>query len=210
MERSTKLATLVLSGLLSFTATTHAESPSIPVHKELQPLKGEGIKAGGVLTKVIQHTAKVVAIHYVNRTLSLQAEDGKTIELNVSQDAKNFSNIQTDDLVTVEYLESITLAATKPGSAQADGIYQAAISAAEGEMPAGIETETIRISATVEAIDYETRTILLKSPRGTKTLQVDESAKRFDNISKGDEVHFIYSKAIAISVTKAESNKEEL
>ncbi|MEY8264716.1 MAG: hypothetical protein RPR98_10950, partial [Bermanella sp.] len=109
MERSIKLATLVLSSVLSFTATANAEVPNIPVHKEVQPLKGEGIKAGGVLTQIIQHTAKVVAIHYVNRTLSLETEDGKTIELDVSQDAKNFSNIQTDDLVTVEYLESITL-----------------------------------------------------------------------------------------------------
>lgn len=63
MERSIKLATLVLSTVLSFTATANAEVANLPVHKEVQPLKGEGIKAGGVLTQIIRHTAKVVAIH---------------------------------------------------------------------------------------------------------------------------------------------------
>ena len=75
-------------------------------------------------------------------------------------------------------------------------------------MPAGIKTETMKISAMVEAIDYETFTLTLKGPEGTKDLQVDKSAKRFTNIKKGDEVHFVYSKAVAISVTKAEENKE--
>ena len=208
MERSTKLATLVLAGLLSFTATSNAEEASMPVHKELQLIEGEGIRAGGVLTQVIQRTAKVVAIHYVNRTLTLETEAGITIELDVDQDTKNFKNIQTDDLVTVEYLEAVAIVATKPGSTQADGIYETVASAAEGEMPAGIKTETLKISATVEAIDYDARTILLRGPEGLKTLEVDESAKRFTNIKKGDEIHFAYSKAVAISVTKAESNKE--
>lgn len=207
MERSTKLATLVLSGLLSFTATTNAEEASMPVQKDLQLIEGEGIRAGGVITQVIQRTAKVVAVHYVNRTLTLETDGGKTIELDVNQDAKNFDNIQTDDLVTVEYLEAIALVATKPGSTQADGIYETVASAAEGEMPAGVKTETLKISATVEAIDYDARTMLLKGPDGMKTLEVDESAKRFTNIKKGDVVHFAYSKAVAISVTKAESNK---
>ena len=75
-------------------------------------------------------------------------------------------------------------------------------------MPGGVVTETVKISASVEAIDYDTRTITLKSPEGTKVLQVDESAKRFKNVVKGDEVHFVYSKAVAISVKKAESNIE--
>jgi hypothetical protein len=208
MERSTKLATLVFSGLLAFTTMASAEDTSLPVHKEVELIEGEGIRAGIVTTQIITRTAKVIEIHYVNRTLVLEGEKGEIIKLDVNEETTNFSNIQTEDLVTVEYIESIALFATEKGLVGKDGVTGAVAIAAEGEMPGGVVTETVKISASVEAIDYDTRTITLKSPEGTKVLQVDESAKRFKNVVKGDEVHFVYSKAVAISVKKAESNIE--
>ena len=208
MERSTKLATFVFSGLLALSTMAVAEEASVPVHKEVQLIEGEGVKAGVLTTQIVKRTAKVIEVHYVNRTLVLEAQDGEVLKLDVNKEATNFSNIQTEDLVTVEYLESIALFATEKGVAGKDGVTGTVAMAAEGEMPGGIVTETVKLSASVEAIDYETRTITLKSPEGTKVLQVDESAKRFDNIHQGDEVHFVYSKAVAISVEKAASNIE--
>ncbi len=208
MERSIQLASLVFSGLLIFSTTASAEAPVQPVHTEVQAIEGEGVKAGIMTTTVVQRTAKVIEINYVERTLVLEASTGKTIDLTVNEDIKNFKMIQTGDLVTVEYLESIALFATVAGLSEKDGVFGAVAIAAEGEMPAGIKTETMKITALVEAIDYETYTVTLKGPEGIKELQVDKSAKRFTNIKKGDEVHFVYSKAVAISVTKAEENKE--
>jgi Cu/Ag efflux protein CusF len=208
MERSTKLATLVFSGLVAFSAMASAEETSLPIHEEVQLIEGEGVRAGIVTTQIVTRTAKVTEVHYVNRTLVLEAKDGEVIKLDVNEEAKNFSSIQTDDLVTVEYLESVALFATEKGLVGEDGVLGAVAMAAEGEMPGGLVTETVKISASVEAIDYDTRTITLKSPEGTKVMQVDESAKRFNNIKKGDEVHFVYTTAVAISVQKAASNIE--
>lgn len=208
MERYTKLATLVFSGLLAVSNMAVAEQVSQPIHKEVQLIEGEGVKAGMVTTQVVKRTAKVIEVHYVNRTLVLEAQDGEQIKLDVNKEATNFASIQTEDLVTVEYLESIALFATEKGLVGEDGVSGVVASAAEGEMPGGIVTESVKLSASVEAIDYDTRTITLKSPDGIKVMQVDESAKRFDNIKQGDEVHFVYSTAVAISVEKAESNLE--
>jgi hypothetical protein len=208
MERSTKLATLVFSGLVAFSAMASAEETSLPIHEEVQLIEGEGVRAGIVTTQIVTRTAKVTEVHYVNRTLVLEAKDGEVIKLDVNEEAKNFSSIQTDDLVTVEYLESVALFATEKGLVGEDGVLGAVAMAAEGEMPGGLVTETVKISASVEAIDYGTRTITLKSPEGTKVMQVDESAKRFNNIKQGDEVHFVYTTAVAISVQKAASNIE--
>ena len=208
MERSIQLASLVFSGFLFFSSAINAEESAQPVHTEVQAIEGEGVKAGIMTTTVVQRTAKVIEINYVERTLVLEGPSGKNIDLTVNEDAKNFKMIQTGDLVTVEYLESIALFATVAGLSEKDGVFGAVAEAAEGEMPAGIKTETMKISAVVEAIDYETFTLTLKGPEGTKDLQVDKGAKRFKNIKKGDVVHFVYSKAVAISVTKAEENKE--
>jgi len=208
MARSTKLVTLVLSGFIAFSTVAIAEEVKLPVHKEMQLIEGEGIKAGVVTTQIMTRTAKVIEIHYVNRTLVLETDKGGIIKLDVNEKATNFSKIQTDDLVTVEYLESIALFATEKGLVTEEGISGVVASAAEGEMPGGIMTETVKISASVEAIDYDARTITLKSPEGIKVMQVDESAKRFNNIKQGDEVHFVHSKAVAISVKKAASNIE--
>jgi hypothetical protein len=185
-----------------------AEETSLPIHEEVQLIEGEGVRAGIVTTQIVTRTAKVTEVHYVNRTLVLEAKDGEVIKLDVNEEAKNFSSIQTDDLVTVEYLESVALFATEKGLVGEDGVLGAVAMAAEGEMPGGLVTETVKISASVEAIDYGTRTITLKSPEGTKVMQVDESAKRFNNIKQGDEVHFVYTTAVAISVQKAASNIE--
>ena len=70
-------------------------------------------------------------------------------------------------------------------------------------MPAGIEINTIDVSATVQAIDRENRAVTLKRADGrlVKT-NVDESVKAFDTLKVGDTVHVRYTQAVAVAVEK--------
>ncbi|HUI67435.1 MAG TPA: hypothetical protein VL087_04440 [Nitrospirota bacterium] len=70
--------------------------------------------------------------------------------------------------------------------------------------PSGIKTETTSITSTVEKIDYQTRTVVLKGPKGNLVeMQVGEEARNFDQVKKGDLVTIENSQSVALEVQKA-------
>src|SRR6516225_9600214 len=78
---------------------------------------------------------------------------------------------------------------------------------AQEEKPSGkpgvVRVETATITATVEAIDYDKRTVDLKGPKGNVvTLKVGPEAKNFKQIQTGDHVTAKYYRATAIYVRK--------
>ncbi len=72
----------------------------------------------------------------------------------------------------------------------------------EGAKPAVLEAEAKTAIATVESIDYKTRTVTLKSKEGKlSTMQVGPEATRFNEVKKGDEVQIDYLESVAVIVT---------
>jgi hypothetical protein len=69
--------------------------------------------------------------------------------------------------------------------------------------PGVIVAEGASIAATVEAIDYDKRTVDLKGPKGNVVrLKVGPEAKNFDQVKVGDKVRARYYDATAIYVRK--------
>jgi len=72
-----------------------------------------------------------------------------------------------------------------------------------GQLPGVIVADTVKITATVEAIDYAKRTVTLKGPEGnTRTLKVGEAARNFDQVKVGDQVVAQYFESVALYVKK--------
>ena len=73
----------------------------------------------------------------------------------------------------------------------------------EGDSPGGA-VEISRITATVESIDYNARTVILRGPHGDLvSLKVGEEAKNFNRVKKGDKVTFDYYESVAIDIQKS-------
>jgi hypothetical protein len=69
---------------------------------------------------------------------------------------------------------------------------------------------TVTIVASVEAIDYATREVTLKGPRGnTATFTVDKAVKRLDEIKVGDHVRADYVLAVAAELRKPTPEEEK-
>src|SRR5690349_2634117 len=67
--------------------------------------------------------------------------------------------------------------------------------------PGVVEARTASISGTVDAIDYNARTVTLTGPdMGTVTLEVGPEAHRFKEVKKGDKVTFTYLESVAVMV----------
>ncbi len=72
------------------------------------------------------------------------------------------------------------------------------------DRPSGVAVQATSITATVEQIDYKTRTVVLKGPKGNLVeMQVGEEAKNFNQVKKGDKVTFDYFESVAIDVQKS-------
>jgi Cu/Ag efflux protein CusF len=72
------------------------------------------------------------------------------------------------------------------------------------DRPSGVTVQATSITATVEKIDYKTRTVVLKGPQGNVVeMQVGEEAKNFNQVKKGDKVTFDYYESVAIDVQKS-------
>jgi ribosomal 50S subunit-recycling heat shock protein len=72
------------------------------------------------------------------------------------------------------------------------------------DKPSRVEIQATSITATVEKIDYKTRTVVLKGPKGGLVeLQVGEEAKNFNQVKKGDKVTIDYLESVAIDVQKS-------
>ena len=160
-------------------------------------LSAQGIEFG----EAVSITAEVYGVEKIDRTLWLIGPKGNILEIDVSEDAKNFNQLEIGDLVNITYYESIAIYLGSPGELPEEVTGEMIVRAPEGETPGGIATEITDISAVVQDIDKNDRLITLKGPQGNVfTTYVDESVRSFDKLKVGDVIHARYTKSLAVSV----------
>lgn len=160
-------------------------------------LSAQGIETSNLVTI----TAEVYGIEKIDRTLWLIGPEKNVVEIDVSDDAKNFDQINIGDIVNISYYESVALYLGKPGELPDEQSGEMVVRAPEGETPGGLAVEVTDISASVVSIDKENRLITLKGPLGNSfTTYVDESVSSFDKLKVGDIIHARYTKALAVDV----------
>jgi hypothetical protein len=163
-------------------------------------------RPGGTIVNTTTVTATVDAIDYNKRKVTLKGVDGNTVTVDVGPEVKNLKQIKKGDQVVVDQVESLAIIVTAKGEVPpAAGQASRIETAKPGEKPRAVAVATETVTATVEAIDYDKRTVTLRAPTGeTRSLTVGPEAKRFDEVKKGDQVTVRYTVATAIAVRKAE------
>jgi hypothetical protein len=163
--------------------------------------KQDADRPGVEMSSLATISATVEAIDHAKRLVTLRGPEGRQVVVEVSEQARNLDQVEVGDTVEVEYYESVVLFAQLPDGEPANEVKVATARTPLGEKPGAGVSETITMKATVEAIDYDTRMIVLRGPEGnTLTTKVDESVKRLDKIKLRDEIVVQYTRAFAISV----------
>jgi len=160
-------------------------------------------KPGAMASELIILTATVEAIDLETRMVTLKGPEGNTVTLEVDEQARNLAQVKVGDQVQAEYYESVALYAQKPdGSLPAAAEMAAMERAPEGEKPGMAAVKSKILTATIESIDLEKRTVALKGPEGnTLNLKLDDRTEKMENLKIGDQVVARFTRAIAISVT---------
>jgi len=160
-------------------------------------------KPGAMASELITLTATVEAIDLETRMVTLKGPEGNTVTLKVDEQARNLAQVKVGDQVQAEYYESVALYAQNPdGSLPAAAEMAAMERAPEGGKPGMAVAKSKTITATVESIDLEKRTVVLNGPQGnTLNLKLDDSTRNLENLKAGDQVVARFTQAIAISVS---------
>jgi len=104
-------------------------------------------------------------------------------------------------------LLSVAVAATLPLPSLAQQAQQSVVTS-PGK---GTITETVKVTATVEAIDKAKRTVTLKGASGkSETITVGPEARNFDQVKVGDKVTVEYVQALSLELKKASGQKAEV
>ena len=154
-----------------------------------------------VIVETITTGANITAIDKANRTFTLRDNDGKTRTLKAGPEMVNFDQMKVGDQVKATYTQEMAFNVRKAGMPPEADEGSAVVKAPKGDRPGVVLAESKTITGVVTAINYKTRMVTLKGPKGNNvTFPVKKEVKGFENIKKGDDVVISYTEALALSV----------
>ena len=157
-----------------------------------------------VVAETTSIEARLDAVDAKTRLMTVTVPRGKTLTLRVGPEVKDLDQLKPGDQLVVRYFEPLALFVRKgsePRAAAEGGSVQVM---SKGKRPVPVAVDTHEFKGTVEGIDYTKRRITLKGSEGkTRTIKVDPSVKRLDEVKKGDQIVVRYTEARAFSVRRA-------
>ncbi|MEA3116084.1 MAG: hypothetical protein QOG58_5883 [Caballeronia sp.] len=158
---------------------------------------GPGGVGGAAIAEV---EARVVGIDTASNSVSLQGASGRVVNIAVNPEVGEVSKLQIGDTVHIKYENALLVRATKVAS---NGIRERVDETATIPASAGstATARRVQVLASVQKVDHAKRTITIRGPNKTETLQAgpDVSLK---GIKAGDSVHAEFIEATAVLVTR--------
>jgi Cu/Ag efflux protein CusF len=155
--------------------------------------KGE---PGGAVTVGATATATVKAIDADKRIVTLQKENGDTVDVPCGEQVRNFDQIKVGDQVKAAAIARIAVSIGKGGSPNAEaGTYVAR--APQGAKPGAIIAKTEDVTAKVDAVDPAKQTVTLSGiDDKPQTIEVAADVD-LSSVKPGDAVTVRLTKGIA-------------
>jgi hypothetical protein len=157
-----------------------------------------------VVAETTSIEARLDDVDVKKRLVTVTGRGGKTLTLKVGSEVSDLDQVKPGDQLVVRYFESLALFVRKDGEPPA-ATERTAVQVVpdKRKKPALVAVDTAEFRGTVEAVDPVKRRVTLKGPEGkTRTIKVDPSVKRLDEVKKGDQIVVRYTEATAFSVRK--------
>ncbi|BBU32293.1 hypothetical protein BTHE68_60270 (plasmid) [Burkholderia sp. THE68] len=158
---------------------------------------------GATVQGTAKVTATIVGIDPATRTVTLKTAAGKVIELEVTNEARNFDQLALGDVVTAQYRQSLTLSLLDKKTEASRSEKDTSERAPRGAKPGGELGREVTIIADVVGVDRHAKTVTLRGPRGQTVDLLVEDPERLKHLKKGDQVKAVYTEALAIAVEPA-------
>jgi Cu/Ag efflux protein CusF len=161
----------------------------------------------GVVAGVVDVTATVESVDKAGRHLTIKGPHGRVSSLTAGPEVRNFDQINVGDHVKVRYAQALTLTLVKEGKKMRSRTETMdGGGAPAGERPAGVVGQKIEITADVTGVNRKTGMVTLRGPDHSVDMQVRDPAQ-LKLIKVGDQVHAVYTEAVALQVEAAPKKK---
>jgi Cu/Ag efflux protein CusF len=144
----------------------------------------------------------VDSIDQATRKVVLKDAAGQTLTFVAGDEVKNLPQVVKGDKVTFNVVEAVVLSLKKSASTLRERVETETSSAAPaGSKPAGTVTRSVKIVASVEAIDAKAGKVTVRGPQRTVDLSVKDPAV-LKEVKVGDMVEAIFAESVTIKVEK--------
>jgi hypothetical protein len=198
-------AVILLLTLVSCLKTSKEAAQSQPAvasaaqtaeHAKLGPLSRKD-------SDFVEVRAKVQAVNYKRRLITLKGPDGKALTFKVDKAVKRLKEIKVGDTVLAQYFTSFAYEVRKPTAAEKKNpktVVESAGKSEPGMPPAAAAALRARAIVTIEAIDHAAKTVTVKGPEGRVVTIKAEHPENLKRVKVGDTVAVTYSEAVAVSL----------
>jgi hypothetical protein len=193
-----KIRTMVFTVIVAMTAPVAMAQPQTSIDVSKAPGKANVAATATV-------TATVQAIDPATRTVTLKDKNGKVVEVEVGEEARNFDQLKVGDIVTTEYRQAMSLSLEKTTGPRSETQQVVEERSAPGAKPGGTIGRVVTVVADVVSVDAKAKSVRLKGPKGNSVDVIVEDPEQMKNIHKGDQVKVVYTEALAISVKPGSS-----
>ncbi len=162
----------------------------------------EAAPVGRIKVGAAAAIATVQDIDQETRKVTLRNADGETSSFIAGKEVRNLAQVKKGDVVLMEYYEGFAVALGPKSDVRAKVTETTMSRAKEGDKPGAKLTETVEISARVEALDKERRLAALSGPKRTLVVKVADDVD-LNKVNIGDEVYAVYKQSFVISVVPA-------
>jgi hypothetical protein len=155
---------------------------------------------GATVVDTITVTGTVKSLDADSRKFTLQFPDGVTHSYHAPADAVNFDRVKVGDIVKAAVTEEFAVTLQKVGTPASVGVVSAVSVAPKGAMPGGLVADTLEVTATVTAVNTQSRNITLQFADGsTRKIRVGRLVN-LNAVKPGDSVQTVMSESLALSV----------
>ena len=195
MKVTPSLAVLITLGTLV--------SPVLAQDKPTREIALSTSPGKGTVTEVVRASAVIQAVDVEKHHVTIKDSHGKVIPLAYGPEARNLDQLKPGDKVHVRYQQALTLSLMKDGKELRSNVETVTGDRAPaGKLPGGTVGQQAEITADVVAVNRKSHVITLRGPQHTVDLKVRDP-EQLKMINKGDQVHAVYSEAVALSVEPA-------
>ena len=186
----------------------HALTNAIALATVLSTVSFSAVAADIPLSAVVeadQVTTKVLAVDAANHQVVLEGAEGREVNLQLSDKAKNLGNLKVGDKVTVEVIRSVAAYLDTdvdkglPGSTERTGEIRAT---KDDPNPGGEAFRQVQVQLQITKIDVAKNQVTFKGPRGhSKTINVEkpEVQKKLKDLKVGQSVVVTYTDVLKVT-----------
>jgi hypothetical protein len=156
------------------------------------------------VSDVEEISAKVTAVDHAKRGVTLRNAQGEEVSFRVSDEVRNFDQIEVGDTLSVSYYRAFAAEVTEADPTDQIGdVEVGAERAAPGERPGAAAGTSVTSVVAIEAVDKKSNTVTFRNADGVlRVIDVrrPEMQAFVQKLKQGDRVRVTYTEAVAIAV----------